>query len=243
MLAASFVCFPMRRSRAISKRGGSVASIGAKIAQVHVGYDGVVAFRSYDQCRKGAIQRRCGIGRKPNEVPGRMKAYKGGLLKGVPMKYSNILVPYDHSESAKHAMFTALEFAAENPETHVTAFFASPVPEFESSQFLAAETVSGVRRVSPEELAGMQQDYLDYERGSLKKSLIKEFGEPLVDNARFDIAVGQGKPSKAILDFARDNGVDLIIMGCRGLNAVAGMLGSVSYAVLRNAECPVLIEK
>ena len=98
-----------------------------------------------------------------------MKAYKGGLLKGVPMKYSNILVPYDHSESAKHAMFTALEFAAENPETHVTAFFASPVPEFESSQFLAAETVSGVRRVSPEELAGMQQDYLDYERGSLKK--------------------------------------------------------------------------
>ncbi|MFR3273677.1 MAG: universal stress protein [Slackia sp.] len=62
-----------------------------------------------------------------------MKAYKGGLLKGVPMKYSNILVPYDHSESAKHAMFTALEFAAENPETHVTAFFASPVPEFESS--------------------------------------------------------------------------------------------------------------
>ena len=32
-------------------------------------------------------------------------------------------------------------------------------------------------------------------------------------------------------------------MGCRGLNAVAGMLGSVSYAVLRNANCPVLIEK
>lgn len=172
-----------------------------------------------------------------------MKAYKGGLLKGAPMKYSNILVPYDHSESAKHAMFTALEFAAENPEARVTAFFASPVPEFESSQFLAAETVSGVRRVSPEELAGMQQDYLDYERESLKKSLVKEFGEHLVDNTRFDIAVGQGKPSKAILDFARDNGVDLIVMGCRGLNAVAGMLGSVSYAVLRNAECPVLIEK
>ena len=105
-------------------------------------------------------------------------------------------------------MFTALEFAAENPEARVTAFFASPVPEFRSTQFLAAETVSGVRRVSPEELAGMQQDYLDYERGSLKKSLVKEFGEPLIDNARFDIAVGQGKPSKAILDFARDNGVD-----------------------------------
>ena len=189
------------------------------------------------------IRHRCGIAGKQNEAPARMKAYEEGFLKGVLMKYSNILVPYDHSESAKHAMFTALELAADNPQARVTAFFASPVPEFESSQFLAAETVSGVRRVSPEELAGMQQDYLDYERGSLKKSLVEEFGEPLVDNAKFDIAVGQGKPSKAILDFATDNNVDLIVMGCRGLNAVAGMLGSVSYAVLRNAECPVLIEK
>ena len=60
---------------------------------------------------------------------------------------------------------------------------------------------------------------------------------------QFRIAVGQGKPRKAIIDYAEHNGVDLIVMGCRGLNAVAGMLGSVSYAVLRNASCPVLIEK
>ncbi|MFR3274067.1 MAG: universal stress protein, partial [Slackia sp.] len=35
----------------------------------------------------------------------------------------------------------------------------------------------------------------------------------------------------------------LIVMGSRGLSAVAGVLGSVSYAVLRNAECPVMVER
>ena len=155
------------------------------------------------------------------------------------MKYSNILVPYDRSESAKRALSTALEMAADAEGAHVTAFFASPVPEFESSQFLAAENMAGVVRVPPEELAAMQKEYLDYERGLLVEDLKEYVGEDVFAS----VAVGQGKPSKAILDYAADHGCDLIVMGCRGLNAVAGMLGSVSYAVLRNAECPVLIEK
>lgn len=160
------------------------------------------------------------------------------------MKYSNILVPYDRSESAKRALSTALEMAADAEGAHVTAFFASPVPEFESSQFLAAENMAGVVRVPPEELAAMQKEYLDYERGLLVEDLKEYVGEDVFASADlFQVAVGQGKPSKAILDYAADHGCDLIVMGCRGLNAVAGMLGSVSYAVLRNAECPVLIEK
>ena len=57
------------------------------------------------------------------------------------------------------------------------------------------------------------------------------------------IAIGQGKPSKAILEYAHTHHIDLIVMGSRGLSAVAGVLGSVSYAVLRNAECPVMIER
>ena len=41
------------------------------------------------------------------------------------MKYSNILVPYDRSESAKRALSTALEMAADAEGAQVTAFFAS----------------------------------------------------------------------------------------------------------------------
>lgn len=154
------------------------------------------------------------------------------------MKYKNILVPYDRSDSAKRALKTALEFAAEADGAKVTVFFAAPVPEFESSQFMIAEKMAGVIRLSQEELAQMQEEYLAYERGLL----VDDLGD-LVSHDSLTVAMGQGKPSKAILDYAADHAIDLIVMGCRGINAVAGMLGSVSYAVLRNAECPVFIEK
>ena len=52
-----------------------------------------------------------------------------------------------------------------------------------------------------------------------------------------------GSPAVVVLDFAETNDIDLIVMGSRGLDAVRGTLGSVSYAVLRNVECPVLIER
>lgn len=154
------------------------------------------------------------------------------------MKYKNILVPYDRSESAKHALATALAFANETEGAKVTVFFAAPVPEFESSQFMIAERMAGTVRMSNDEFAHMQKEYLNYERGLL----VEDLGD-IMNLDTVEVAMGQGKPSKAILDYAADHKVDLIVMGCRGLNAVAGMLGSVSYAVLRNAECPVLIEK
>lgn len=156
----------------------------------------------------------------------------------VAMKYKNIMVPYDRSESAHHALATALAMANEIEGAKVTVFFAAPMPEFESSQFMIAERMSGSIRSSREELAHMQEEYVKYETSLLMKDL----GDIMnLDNV--EVAMGQGKPSKAILDYAEEHKIDLIVMGCRGLNAVAGMLGSVSYAVLRNAECPVLIEK
>ena len=154
------------------------------------------------------------------------------------MKYKNIMVPYDRSESAHHALATALAMANETEGAKVTIFFATPVPEFESSQFMIAERMSGSIRSSREELAHMQDEYIKYERGLLTKDL----GDIMnLDNV--EVAMGQGKPSKAILDYAEEHKVDLIVMGCRGLNALAGMLGSVSYGVLRSADVPVLIAK
>ena len=156
------------------------------------------------------------------------------------MKYSNILVPYDKSESAKHALDTALQFAADNADARVTVYFAAPVPEFATGEFMAASRMSGTVRLTQEDMDRMQQDYVNFERGLLDEDLQDILAKT---EANVEVIVGQGKPSKAILEYAGLINADLIVMGCRGLNAVAGMLGSVSYAVLRNANCPVLIEK
>ncbi|GHH97250.1 universal stress protein [Neobacillus kokaensis] len=53
-----------------------------------------------------------------------------------------------------------------------------------------------------------------------------------------------GDPSKMILEFAKENNSDLIIMGSRGLSGLKELyLGSVSHHVVQKAACPVLIVK
>ena len=59
-----------------------------------------------------------------------------------------------------------------------------------------------------------------------------------------DYEVVGGDPSEAIVDFARARDADLIVIGSRGLGRVAGaILGSVSSAVVRHADRPVLVAK
>jgi len=51
-----------------------------------------------------------------------------------------------------------------------------------------------------------------------------------------------GDPRRAIVEAARRAGSDLIVLGARGLGAVASfLLGSVSLGVARHAPCPVLV--
>ena len=52
-----------------------------------------------------------------------------------------------------------------------------------------------------------------------------------------------GSPVEGITNYAMDHRCDLIVMGRRGLGALRGMLGSVSYGVLRSADIPVLTVK
>lgn len=51
----------------------------------------------------------------------------------------------------------------------------------------------------------------------------------------------EGDPAEKILETARNEGVDLIVMGTHGTTGLARLLvGSVAESVLRQAPCPVL---
>lgn len=53
-----------------------------------------------------------------------------------------------------------------------------------------------------------------------------------------------GTPAQVIINLARNQACDLIVMGSRGLNKVSGLfLGSVSDRVTKIAPCPVMLIK
>jgi universal stress protein A len=68
----------------------------------------------------------------------------------------------------------------------------------------------------------------------LKQELVREFPNVTVTSR-------VGVPSLEIVDYAKEQGIDLIVMGTHGRTGVSHlMLGSTAEQVLRSAVCPVL---
>ncbi len=144
------------------------------------------------------------------------------------MKYQSILVPYDGSSHAASALKVAIEMLHDNPAAHlhiVTVIPFSTVPA--SVQILNKESYQTyVDAMVAQGLKGLHEKV---------DALVNEVGD------RSDVsATAESSVAAGILKFAKDHGCDFIVMGRRGLGALRGMLGSVSFAVLREADVPVL---
>ena len=81
---------------------------------------------------------------------------------------------------------------------------------------------------------------------SLQASAVNQVSQRLTDADRQNLAARavvriSDAPADEIVDYARDEGIDLIVMGTHGRKAVAHLLlGSVAERVVRAAPCPVL---
>jgi nucleotide-binding universal stress UspA family protein len=54
--------------------------------------------------------------------------------------------------------------------------------------------------------------------------------------------ISHGDPASKIIDIASERGIDIIILGSRGLSGIRRLfVGSISDKVARNAHCPVMI--
>ena len=59
-----------------------------------------------------------------------------------------------------------------------------------------------------------------------------------------ETTVTTGRPSQTIVDYAKDGGFDLIVMGTHGRTGLSHVvMGSIAERVLRKAPCPVLTVK
>ncbi len=138
--------------------------------------------------------------------------------------YRNILVPYDKSDHAKTALKTAVEMARETEGGKVTVLYVAELPDFDDPTFEAAAQMAT--------FYAQQKDALIENT----KGIVGDFKDVVY-------RVTSGKPHDEIVGFAKSGEFDLIVMGNRGLGALRGALGSVSYAVLRSVDIPVLIVK
>ena len=59
-----------------------------------------------------------------------------------------------------------------------------------------------------------------------------------------DTRLVDGEPADCVLNIAKDEDVDTIIVGCRGMGSLKGLLlGSVSQSIAHRAHCSVIMVK
>ena len=159
------------------------------------------------------------------------------------MLYRKILVPFDGSQPAKNALEVAKKLISDEPEA--TMYILSVVPagavalEIESPRTPG----SGTPMLMPD--VDSYHRVIESAKQNAAERLDEDLGEALAD-VECNVVVGSiisSKISDGIVDYARENGCEIIVMGRRGLGALRGMLGSVSYAVLHLADVPVLTVK
>jgi len=92
----------------------------------------------------------------------------------------------------------------------------------------------GMVLVDPE----LQREIVDAARRQVDALLFDEDRKTL---GAIGVVLTSTSPSASIVTYARDEAVDLIVMGTHGRGAVAHLLmGSVAERVVRTAPCPVL---
>lgn len=144
--------------------------------------------------------------------------------------YQTILLPTDGTPGTKQVAERAFDLASKYDAT--------------------IQALNAILDVHPEGSSDLEEHTLGVDLGNLRADLEKkgqatvaeidawadEAGVPCVT----DVVIG-GPPDEAILEYADEHDVDIIVMGTHGRTGLARWLGgSVAEDVVRHAEIPVL---
>lgn len=159
------------------------------------------------------------------------------------MLYKNIMVAYDGSEPSQEALVVAKDMAGEDPEATIHIVSIIPVGMTGVGVESPISPITGMSQIFPDMSA--YEAMMDNSRQSTIESVREQIGDMFEDVA-CNVTIGayaSNKASSGIVDYAKEHSVDMIVMGRRGLGALRAMLGSVSYAVLHEADIPVVTVK
>jgi len=141
-------------------------------------------------------------------------------------KIKKILIPTDGSDCSLRAATVGISFAKLfNAEIYAIYVVDTIILE-ELTRAIATKDVE-------KELKEKGERYLDYVVESAEKEGIKA-----------EAILAKGEPHDQIVFFAKNKGIDLIVMGSYGRRGTKRILiGSVTSRVIEYAPCPVLVVK
>jgi universal stress protein A len=138
--------------------------------------------------------------------------------------YSNILVALDLTDSAEQILHKAQEMVLSNRTTLTIIHTIDYLPYM---GFGETALITPTYTIPNEELINNAKAPI--------QQLLKKF------NMEDTPAVYEfGNAANEIVQYAKDNGVDLIVLGSHGRHGVKLLLGSTANAVLHHATCDVL---
>jgi nucleotide-binding universal stress UspA family protein len=133
---------------------------------------------------------------------------------------NNVLVPIDFSQEAHQALVDTLEFVKDPARLHVIHVLHPLEP---TDPGVVWQTIDDQSRID-----------------NIKATFYKEFPEEAYQQVKFTVKVGN--PSSEIIDYAKHNAIDLIVIPSSGRTGLARFfLGSVAERVVRFSHCPVLV--
>jgi nucleotide-binding universal stress UspA family protein len=157
------------------------------------------------------------------------------------MKYKNILVPFDGSDHARDALKAAEDLVAGVEGAHITILNVIASSDINPTFGTDNPFWSSADLMGYDEYKDYMKRVIDSAKSGLEDSVHDDL-ERLGDKASVDVIAYPGA-ARGIAEYVGDHDIDLIVMGRRGLGALRGMLGSVSYGVLGSVDVPVLTIK
>ncbi len=143
------------------------------------------------------------------------------------LQLSKVLFPSDFSDLSLHAFSYAKSFAT----TYQAELHVIHVVDEATQYWMAMGPNSLPVGPPPEEL-------IQAARQELKKFVGQHLAD-VEDSVRTDVLIG--RPFMEIIRYARENDIDLIVLGTHGRSGLKhALLGSVAERVVRKSHCPVL---
>jgi len=147
--------------------------------------------------------------------------------------YKKILMPHDGSEVADKAFEHALAIAK--------AFDAKLILLTVITENILPAV--GISTASPELVKGMMSELIAFAKKEAHDKLERKVAKGTKEDVSVFHIVTMGNAAETIIDTAKKENVDLIVMGSRGLTGMKKIiaLGSVTRNVSEHVRCPVLI--